>query len=69
MTTETPTVAEAMVHNLGKIANALDDLKRLGIPDSVLMAYLRQKTHLKVHDIQAVLDGLKELSREMRPRT
>ncbi len=63
-----PTVAESMVYNLQKIARALEDLKALGIPESVLMAYLRTKTHLRVREIQVVLDGLKELSKEMRPR-
>jgi len=68
LTLESPTVAEEMVLNLQKIARALEDLKNLGIPETVLMAYLQKKTRLRVKDIQAVLDGLKDLSKEMRPR-
>lgn len=56
-----------MADGMQRIAVALEDLKAKGIPESVLMAYLRQRTKLPMKQIQAVLDGLKELGREMRP--
>jgi len=58
------TVGEKMVEEMSKMASALVQMH--GVPRSVIVAYLRQRTHLPLRDITAVLDGLLELNKEFK---
>lgn len=60
------TVAEQMVSSLQKISSALDELKSKGLPETLIFAYLQKKTHLSQRDIRLVLDGLRDLNREIK---
>ena len=61
---KTLTVGEKMVEEMARMAIALSSMH--GVPRSVIVAYLRQRTHLPLRDITAVLDGLLELNKEFR---
>ena len=61
---DSPTVGEKMVSEMQKMAAALSEMQ--GVHRSVIVAYLRQKTHLAKRDIDAVLDGLFELNKEFK---
>lgn len=61
---QSKTVGEKMVEEMARMADALVTMH--GVPRSVIVAYLRQKTHLPLRDIQAVLDGLLELNKEFK---
>jgi uncharacterized protein YcgL (UPF0745 family) len=64
MEAKTLTVGEKMVEEMQKITEALTKMQ--GVPNAVIMAYLRQKTNLPKKTIQAVIDGLLELNKEFR---
>lgn len=60
------TLAESMVHNLEKISSAVDDLKKSGLPETIVMSYVKQKTHLPQRDIRLVFDALKDMNKELK---
>ena len=62
------TVAESMLDDLNRINRSLDELKTKGLPMSFILIYLNKRTHLPQKQIQSVLDGLRELNREVQPR-
>lgn len=59
------TVAQEMVSQMQKISTALDELRKSGLPMSIIMAYLQKRTKLSQHDIKLVLDALGELNKEL----
>lgn len=60
------TVADQMVSSLQRISSALDELKEKGLPEVLIIAYLEKKTHLGQRNIRLVLDGLRDLNREIK---
>lgn len=58
-----PTVAEAMVSQLSKISNALEQLTKMGLPESLVILYVQKKTHLSQRDVKAVFDALRDFSK------
>jgi len=66
MTDEPVTVGERMVEEMSRMATALSTMH--GVPRSVIVAYLRQRTHLPLRDITSVLDGLLELNMEFKKK-
>jgi len=63
-----PTVAEKMLSELEKLNLAFEELRTKGLPMSFILIYLQKRTHLNQKDIQAVLDGLRELNRDIQPK-
>lgn len=63
---EVKTVAEVMVEQLMKIANALEELRKVGLPESLVIMYVQKKTRLPKRDVVAVFEALKDFKREIR---
>lgn len=63
---EVKTVAEVMVEQLMKIANALEELRKVGLPESLVIMYVQKKTRLPKRDVVAVFEALKDFKKEIR---
>jgi len=63
---ETKTVAEALIEQTMKIANALEELRKLGLPKELIVLYIQKKTRLPKRDIQAVLDALQDFQKQVK---
>jgi len=66
MEVETKTVAEVMVEQLMKIANALEELRKTGLPESLVIMYVQKKTRLPKRDVVAVFEALKDFKKEIK---
>lgn len=56
---------EVLVENIKKVSDGFAQLNRAGIPRTMIRAWLHQKTKIKVTDIDALLDALEDLQKEM----
>jgi len=63
------TVAEVMLEQCGKIASALDQLQKVGLPRDIIILYIQKKTRLSQRDIVAVLDALKDFQKQIKVQT
>ena len=63
-----PTVAEKMLSELEKLNLALEELRVKGLPMNFILIYLSKKTHLTQKEILSVLDGLRDLNKEVQPK-
>lgn len=61
------TVAENLVAQVAKISQALDQLTRMGLPESIVILYVQKKTRLPQRDIKAVFDALKDFNKVVKP--
>jgi hypothetical protein len=52
-----------MVSQLSKISNALEQLTKMGLPESLVILYVQKKTHLSQRDVKAVFDALRDFSK------
>jgi len=59
------TIAEVLVENVIAIREALDQLQQIGITEDLIILYVQQKTRLNKTQIRAVLEAVKDFSREM----
>jgi len=63
------TVAEVMLEQCGKIASALDQLQKVGLPRDIIILCIQKKTRLPQRDIIAVLDALKDFQKQIKVQT
>jgi hypothetical protein len=61
------TYAEIMVEQLSKIADAVEQLRALPLPQELIIMYVQKKTRLARRDIEAVFDAIAELSKKTKP--
>ena len=62
------TYAEIMVEQLSKIADALEQLRSLPLPQELIMMYVQKKTRLARRDIEAVFNAIAELNQKTKER-
>lgn len=60
-----PTVAQKLVENMEKISKALNEMEKAGIPKTIILSIIAQKTKLPLRDIKLVLNALEETAQEM----
>lgn len=63
---EPVTVAENMISQLTRIADSLDNLRKQGLPETLVMAYVQKKTKLSQRDIKLVFDALRDMNKELK---
>ncbi|MCD6402400.1 hypothetical protein J7L36_00895 [bacterium] len=63
---ETKTVAEALIEQTMKIANALEELTKMGLPKDLIVLYIQKKTRLPKRDINAILEALQDFKKEVK---
>lgn len=57
-------IAEIMADNLGKIADALNQLRSVPLPKELIYLYVQKKTRLSHRDIESVFDAVEELNKK-----
>lgn len=60
------TVAQEMVNQMQRISSALDQLTKMGLPESLVILYIQKKTRLSQRDIKAVFDALKDFNKTIK---
>lgn len=63
------TYAEIMVEQLSKIADALEQLRSLPLPQELIMMYVQKRTRLAKRDIEAVFNAIEELNQKTMEAT
>lgn len=58
-------VAQVLVEKLTLIAESIETLKKYGISEAAMVLLIQAKTRLAKRDIKAVLDALRDISREV----
>lgn len=64
----TPTVAEMMLTNLEKIAEALNELRSVPLPRELILLYVQKRTWLGKKNILAVFDAIDELNQKVKKK-
>ena len=60
------TLAEQLVSQTQKIATALEELTRKGLPESLIILYVQKKTRLPQRDVKAVFDALRDFNKQIK---
>lgn len=62
-------MAEVMVEQVTKIANALNYLEKVGLPKDIIVLYVQKKTRLAKRDVIAVFDALRDFQKQIKVPT
>ncbi len=57
--------AQKLIKTMGQVAEALEDLKKTGLPRKIIVMALMEKTRLSENSIIKVLDAIEETAREL----
>ena len=63
------TMAEIMVEELTKISTSLENLKKIGLPESLIIMYVNRKTKVGVKKIKAVFEAIRDFERQIKVET
>ena len=63
------TVAQIMVEELTKISDSLENLKKIGLPESLIVMYVNRKTRVGVKKIKAVFEAIRDFERQIKTET
>jgi len=61
-----PTTGEILVEKFSKIHQTLEEIKNKGIPRSLLVVYVKERTRLPKKTVEAVLEAIEEFKKEFR---
>lgn len=62
-------MAEIMVEELSKISNSLENLRKVGLPESLVVMYVNRKTKVGVKKIQAIFEAIRDFERQIKKET
>lgn len=63
------TVAQIMVEELTKISDSLENLRKIGLPESLIIMYVNRKTKVGVKKIKAVFEAIRDFERQIKTET
>ena len=63
------TMAEIMIEELTKISTSLQNLKKIGLPESLVVMYVNRKTKVGVKKIKAIFEAIRDFERQIKLET
>ena len=62
-------MAEIMTEELTKISNSLENLRKIGLPESLVIMYVNRKTKVGVKKIKAIFEAIRDFERQIKRKT